>query len=64
MDMSIKGFHASLGRLLLPKLPKKKAHLVTINDAAEQAWLTAVFGHEFYWIGLSDTKKRGAMAVG
>ena len=38
---------------------QEKAHLVTINDAAEQAWLTAVFGHEFYWIGLSDTKKEG-----
>ena len=38
---------------------EEKAHLVTINDAAEQAWLTAVFGHEFYWIGLSDTEKEG-----
>ena len=38
---------------------KEKAHLVTINDAAEQAWLTAVFGHEFYWIGLSDAGKEG-----
>lgn len=37
----------------------EKAHLVTINDAAEQAWLTAVFGHEFYWIGLSDAEKDG-----
>ena len=37
----------------------EKAHLVTINDAAEQAWLTAVFGHEFYWIGLSDAEKEG-----
>ena len=39
---------------------EEKAHLVTINDAAEQAWLTAVFGHEFYWIGLSDREKRGS----
>ena len=38
---------------------EEKVHLVTINDAAEQAWLTAVFGHEFYWIGLSDTEKEG-----
>ena len=37
----------------------EKARLVTINDAAEQAWLTAVFGHEFYWIGLSDAEKEG-----
>ena len=31
----------------------EKAHLVTINDAKEQAWLTAVFGQECHWIGLS-----------
>jgi hypothetical protein len=37
----------------------EKAHLVTINGAEEQAWLEAVFGHEFYWIGLSDVKKEG-----
>lgn len=38
---------------------KEKAHLVAINDAEEQAWLSAVFGHEFYWIGLSDVEKEG-----
>ena len=38
---------------------KEKAHLVTINNAKEQAWLTAVFGHKFYWIGLSHAKKEG-----
>ena len=38
---------------------EEKAHLVTINDVAEQAWLTAVFGNEFYWIGLSDAEKEG-----
>ena len=38
---------------------QEKAHLVTINDAEEQAWLAAVFGHEFYWIGLSDAEKEG-----
>ena len=38
---------------------EEKAHLVTINDAEEQAWLSAVFGHEFYWIGLSDAEKEG-----
>ena len=32
---------------------KEKAHLVTINNAKEQEWLGAVFGYEFYWIGLS-----------
>lgn len=38
---------------------EEKVHLVAINDAAEQAWLSAVFGHEFYWIGLSDTETEG-----
>ncbi len=38
---------------------KEKAHLVTINDAKEQGWLGAVFGHELYWIGLSHAKKEG-----
>ncbi|MXY27824.1 hypothetical protein F4Y59_06655 [Candidatus Poribacteria bacterium] len=37
----------------------EKAHLVTINDAEEQAWLEAVFGHKFYWIGLSNTETAG-----
>ena len=30
----------------------EKAHLVVINNAEEQAWLEAVFGRQFYWIGL------------
>ncbi len=38
---------------------EEKAHLVTINNAKEQKWLSAVFGPEFYWIGLSDAKKEG-----
>ena len=38
---------------------EEKAHLVTINDAEEQTWLSAVFGHEFYWIGLSDVAREG-----
>lgn len=37
----------------------EKAHLVAINDAEEQAWLEAVFGHQFYWIGLSDAETGG-----
>lgn len=36
---------------------QENAHLVTINDAKEQEWLSAVFGNEFYWIGLSNTQK-------
>ena len=31
------------------------AHLVTINDADEQAWLLEVFGKENFWIGAIDT---------
>lgn len=37
----------------------EKAHLVAINDAEEQAWLEAVFGQEFYWIGLSNVETEG-----
>ena len=32
---------------------EENAHLVTINDAAEQAWLSEVFERKLYWIGLS-----------
>ena len=35
------------------------AYLVTINDAAEQKWLWAIFGHGPYWIGLTDFAKEG-----
>ena len=35
------------------------AHLVTINDAAEQQWLLGLFGNHLYWIGLSDAEKEG-----
>ena len=31
------------------------AQLVSINDADEQQWVSAVFGGDFYWIGLSRT---------
>lgn len=33
------------------------AHLVAINDAAEQEWLLEVFGQENFWIGLTDASK-------
>ena len=36
---------------------EEKAYLVTINDAKEQAWLTAVFGEECHWIGLSQVEE-------
>ena len=33
----------------------ENAHLVTVNDGAEQAWLVSQFGGvDHYWIGLSD----------
>ena len=41
---------------------EEKAHLVSINDEAEQAWLEAVFGHKFYWIGLKRVPATGALS--
>ena len=35
------------------------AHLVAINDAAEQQWLVRIFGTAPYWIGLTDFAKEG-----
>ena len=35
------------------------AHLVAINDAAEQKWLSDIFGSRPYWIGLTDFAKEG-----
>ena len=35
------------------------AHLVAINDAAEQQWLVRIFGTAPYWIGLTDLAKDG-----
>ena len=35
------------------------AHLVAINDAAEQKWLSEIFGPRPYWIGLTDFAKEG-----
>ena len=33
------------------------AHLVAINDEAEEEWLLEVFGKEYFWIGLADASK-------
>jgi hypothetical protein len=36
-------------------------NLVTINDAAEEAWLRAIFGTDIrYWIGFNDAAAEGA----
>ena len=35
------------------------AHLVSINDAAEQEWLVKIFGTAPVWIGLTDVEKEG-----
>lgn len=37
----------------------ENAYLVSINDQAENEWIRRVFGREYFWIGLSDTKKEG-----
>ena len=35
------------------------AHLVAINDEAEQKWLWEIFGPDSFWIGLTDFAKEG-----
>ena len=35
------------------------AHLVSINDEAEQHWLQVIFGGKPFWIGLTDAEKEG-----
>lgn len=37
----------------------EQAHLVSINDEAEQKWLVEIFGSDSYWIGLTDSAKEG-----
>ena len=54
-----KKVHCETRDELITQATDEEAHLVAINDAEEQAWLEAVFGHEFYWIGLSDVEKEG-----
>ena len=41
------------------------AHLVAINDKAEQEWFLEVFGKQGnFWIGLTDDGKEGATTLG
>ena len=35
------------------------AYLVSINDAAENAWLQGIFERDSFWIGLNDLTKEG-----
>ena len=40
------------------KAATEGAHLVSINDAAEQQWLIRTFGNDPYWIGLTDVTEQ------
>lgn len=35
------------------------ASLLAINDAAEQKWVSGLFGNHLYWLGLSDAENEG-----
>ena len=41
------------------KAVEEGAHLVSINDEAEQHWLQVIFGGPPFWIGLTDVEKEG-----
>ena len=41
------------------KAVEESAHLVSINDDAEQNWVQVIFGGAPFWIGLTDVKKEG-----
>ncbi len=57
-----KRVHCETREDAIAQATKEKAHLVSINDEAEQAWLGAVFGHKFYWIGLSRVPTTGTLS--
>ena len=42
----------------IERAKEEGAHLVSINDAAEQEWLLHVFGTENFWIGYTDGIKK------
>lgn len=35
------------------------AYVVSINDKAEEKWLSSIYGNSRYWIGLSDAEEEG-----
>lgn len=41
------------------KAVEEGAHLVSINDEAEQHWLEVIFTYKPFWIGLTDVEKEG-----
>ena len=62
MENTIKRIHCETRDDAIAQATKEKAHLVSINDESEQAWLEAVFGRKFYWIGLSRVPATGQLA--
>ncbi|MDE0322324.1 MAG: lectin-like protein, partial [Candidatus Poribacteria bacterium] len=55
-----KGIYCETRDDAIARAREENAHLVTINDAAEQTWLAKVFERKFYWIGLSRVSPVGA----
>ena len=37
----------------------ENAYVVSINDKAEEKWLSGIYGNSRYWIGLSDAENEG-----
>ena len=56
---SYKSIHCGRREDAQSKAMREGAHLVSINDAAEQKWLVSIFGSIPYWIGLTDGEKEG-----
>lgn len=56
---SYKGIHCRNWADAQAKAVAEDAHLVSINDAAEQQWLMGTFGAGPYWIGLTDAESEG-----
>ena len=54
-----KRIHCETREDAVAQATEENAHLVTINDAAEEAWLAEVFDRKLYWIGLSRVPPMG-----
>ena len=57
-----KRIHCETRDAAITQATKEKAYLVVINNKEEQAWLEAVFGHKFYWIGLKRVPATGVLS--